>query len=159
MPRVIAVANQKGGVGKTTTVHSLGASLARYGVRVLLVDLDPQACLTYSLGLDPESMRASLHDVLAKRAHADLAITRVGDLSILPASIDLAAAEVQLMSRTGREYALARAIDPVISDYDIVLIDCPRPSAFSPSMALPLPTPCSFLCSVRRSRIEASGNF
>ena len=125
MPRVIAVANQKGGVGKTTTVHSLGASLARYGVRVLLVDLDPQACLTYSLGLDPESMRASLHDVLAKRVHADLAITRVGDLSILPASIDLAAAEVQLMSRTGREYALARAIEPVISDYDIVLIDCP----------------------------------
>lgn len=125
MPRVIAVANQKGGVGKTTTVHSLGAALARYGVRVLLVDLDPQACLTYSLGLDPETMRASLHDVLAKRVHADLAITRVGDLSILPASIDLAAAEVQLLSRTGREYALARSIDPVVHDYDIVLIDCP----------------------------------
>lgn len=125
MPQVIAVANQKGGVGKTTTVHSLGAALARDGVRVLLIDLDPQACLTYSLGLDPETLSSSLHDVIAKRVHADSAISRVGDLSILPASIDLAAAEVQLLSRTGREYALARAIDPVVGDYDIVLIDCP----------------------------------
>jgi chromosome partitioning protein len=125
MGRVLAVANQKGGVAKTTTTHSLGAGLAELGERVLLVDLDPQACLTYSLGIDSDSLDRSLHDVLAGRAEAAEVLVKSGDLTALPATIDLAGAEVHLMSRTGREHVLARAIKPLVGEYDTVLIDCP----------------------------------
>jgi chromosome partitioning protein len=125
MGRVLAVANQKGGVAKTTTTHSLGAGLAELGERVLLVDLDPQACLTYSLGIDSDGLERSLHDVLAGRAEAAQVVVKAGDLSALPATIDLAGAEVHLMSRTGREHVLARALKPLLDEYDTVLIDCP----------------------------------
>lgn len=119
------MANQKGGVAKTTTVHSLGAALAERGRRVLLVDLDPQACLTYSTGSDPEKLEASLHEVLmGKAAAADVLITQ-GGTHLLPATIDLAGAEVHLLTRAGREYALARALDPIKAAYDVILIDCP----------------------------------
>jgi chromosome partitioning protein len=123
--RVIAVANQKGGVGKTTTVHSLGAALAERGRRVLLVDLDPQACLTYSCGVDPDGLGRSLHEVLLGRARATDVLVKHDDLHLLPSTIDMAGAEVHLMTKTGREYALQRAIEPVRDDYDVVLIDCP----------------------------------
>lgn len=125
MVRVLAVANQKGGVAKTTSVHTLGVALADAGSRVLLVDLDPQACLTFSLGADPDNLERSLHDVLIHRTPAAEVILTVGGVDLLPATIDLAGAEVHLLSRTGREYALARAIAPIIDDYNIVLIDCP----------------------------------
>lgn len=125
MARVLAVANQKGGVAKTTTVHALGMALAELGERVLLVDLDPQACLTYSLGLDSDGLERSLHDVLADRAAAADVLVKAGDLAVLPATIDLAGAEVHLMSRTGREHVLARALRPLLPDYDTVLVDCP----------------------------------
>src|SRR5258705_9644679 len=97
MARVLAIANQKGGVGKTTTVHTLGAALARAQKRVLLVDLDPQACLTYSVGLDPESLPRSLHDVLVGRNKAADVIVDAGGMSVLPAAIDLAGSEVHLV--------------------------------------------------------------
>ena len=122
---MVAVANQKGGVAKTTTSHTLGAALAEKGLRVLLVDLDPQACLTYSLGAEPDTLDVSLHDVLVRRTKAADVLVKVGDLSLLPATIDLAGAEVHLLSRTGREYALAKAIGPVVDDHDITIIDCP----------------------------------
>jgi chromosome partitioning protein len=122
MTRVFAVANQKGGVAKTTTVHSLGAALAERGRRVLLVDLDPQACLTYSLGVDP---RGSLHDVIVHGMAVRDVVAKVGDLHLVPSSIDLAGAEIYLLSKTGREYALAQALDPISSGYDVVLVDCP----------------------------------
>jgi chromosome partitioning protein len=125
MGRVVAVANQKGGVAKTTTTHSLGAALAELGERVLLVDLDPQACLTYSLGIDSDTLDQSLHDVLAGRAEAADVLVKSGDLTALPATIDLAGAEVHLMTRTGREHVLARALKPMVGEYDTVLIDCP----------------------------------
>jgi chromosome partitioning protein len=125
MARVVAVANQKGGVGKTTTVHTLGVALARAGSRVLLVDLDPQACLTYSVGLDPESLPLSLHDVLVGRNKAVDAIVVAGDVSVLPAAIDLAGSEVHLVGRVGREHAVGRALEPVKDSYDVVLVDCP----------------------------------
>jgi len=124
MTRVVAVANQKGGVAKTTTAHSLGIALGRAGRRVLLVDLDPQACLTFSLGLDPDAIAVSLHDVLTGRNKAADAIVALGDVDLLPATIELAGAELALMARTGREQALARALEPVKDAYDIVLIDC-----------------------------------
>jgi chromosome partitioning protein len=126
--KVVAVANQKGGVAKTTTVQSLGVALAQQGQRVLVVDLDPQACLTFSLGFDPDDLAASLHDVLVRRAkiaEVSCAVPGVDGLFLVPATIDLAGAEVHLLSRTGREHVLARALQPVLSDYDVVLIDCP----------------------------------
>ena len=121
MGRVVAVANQKGGVAKTTTTHSLGAALAELGERVLLVDLDPQACLTYSLGIDSDTLDQSLHDVLAGRAEAADVLVKSGDLTALPATIDLAGAEVHLMTRTGREHVLARALKPMIGEYDTTM--------------------------------------
>ncbi len=126
MARVIAVANQKGGVAKTTTVHSLGTALAERGRRVLLVDLDPQACLTWSTGIDSDLLDRSLHDLLLGRVArpADVVVKR-GDLFLLPATIDLAGAEVHLLTRTGREYAVARALAPLLDEYDVVLLDCP----------------------------------
>jgi len=125
---VLAVANQKGGVAKTTTAQALGFALAEQGRRVLLVDLDPQACLTYSLGFDPDALSDSLHDVIVRRAKlADVRrpVRGVDGLSVVPATIDLAGAEVHLLTATGREHVLARALEPVLADHDIVLIDCP----------------------------------
>jgi chromosome partitioning protein len=128
MAVIFAVANQKGGVAKTTTVQSLGVALAESGSRVLLVDLDPQACLTYSLGFDPDALESSLHDVLIRRTKVDDVIRPVAGIEglfVLPATIDLAGAEVHLLSRTGREHVLARALEGVAGDYDVLLIDCP----------------------------------
>jgi chromosome partitioning protein len=125
MTRVIAVANQKGGVAKTTSAHTIGGALVEKGRRVLLIDLDPQACLTFSNGIDPDGLDLSLHDVMLGRAAAADVLVKAGDLHLLPSSIDLAGAEVHLLSRTGREYVLQRAIDPLLDSYDVVLIDCP----------------------------------
>ena len=131
------MANQKGGVAKTTTTHAIGYALAELGRRVLLVDLDPQACLTFSLGFDPDSLDRSIHDVFVRKAkvadvrlHVDSISTSTkaaaeGVLDILPATIDLAGSEVHLLTRTGREHVLARALQPVAADYDYILIDCP----------------------------------
>jgi chromosome partitioning protein len=123
--RVVAVANQKGGVAKTTTVHSLGAALVERGLRTLLVDLDAQACLTWSTGTDPDALERSLHDVLLGRCAAADAIVKVNDLHLLPSTIDVAGAEVHLLSKTGREYVLRRALEPLLGEYDAMLIDCP----------------------------------
>jgi chromosome partitioning protein len=122
------VANQKGGVAKTTTVHALGFALAEMGRHVLLVDLDPQACLTFSVGLDPDALHQSLHDVFVRKMKAADVRRLVGGvdgLDILPATIDLAGSEVHLLTRTGREHVLALALATVADEYDVVLIDCP----------------------------------
>jgi chromosome partitioning protein len=123
--RTIAIANQKGGVAKTTTVASLGTALAEQGRKVLLVDLDAQSCLTFSLGLDPESVELSIHDVLLGRVGAAMAIQPTEDgVDILPATIELAGTEAQLLSRPGREYVLRTALAEVSQAYDAVLLDC-----------------------------------
>lgn len=137
MTRVLAVANQKGGVAKTTTVASLGAALVAEGQRVLLVDLDPQGCLTFSLGTDPDKLPVSVHEVLLGEVEPDAALVQTPEgMSLLPANIDLAGAEAMLLMRAGREYALKRALakldgaaGPATSDgghdFDVVIIDCP----------------------------------
>src|SRR3954466_664412 len=124
-PRVIAVANQKGGVAKTTTVASLGTALAELGQRVLLVDLDPQACLTFSLGIDPEDLELSIHHVLTKGvAPTEVMVTTEDGVDLLPATIELARAEADLLTRTGREYVIRTVVEE-LDDYDWVLLDCP----------------------------------
>lgn len=126
LPRTIAVANQKGGVAKTTTVASVGAALADLGHRVLLVDLDPQACLTFSLGIDPEDLDLSIHQVLLGEAKpADILVTCEEGPDLLPATIELAGVEAALLTRPGREHALRAVLEPFAATYDRVLIDCP----------------------------------
>ncbi|MCV7435167.1 ParA family protein [Mycolicibacterium bacteremicum] len=126
MTRVLAVANQKGGVAKTTTVASLGAALTEKGRRVLLVDLDPQGSLTFSLGHDPDALPVSVHEVLLGEVEPSAALVQTPEgMTLLPANIDLAGAEAMLLMRAGREYALKRALDKVSADYDVVVIDCP----------------------------------
>lgn len=125
MTRIIAFANQKGGVAKTTSVVSIGIALAEQGFRILLVDLDPQGSLTFSLGLHPDSLEATIHDVLLGRLPLGKVILEAGRLAVAPSNIELAGSEVHLFTRTGREYELSRILDEVASDYDAILIDCP----------------------------------
>jgi chromosome partitioning protein len=125
MGLVFAVANQKGGVAKTTSTHALGVSWGAAGRRVLLIDADPQASLTYSAGIDPDALETSLYEVLVDKVPADDVVVSTDQFDLLPATIDLASAEIQLMSRAGREYALSRSLASMRSDYDITLIDCP----------------------------------
>lgn len=124
MAVIIAVANQKGGVAKTTTVHALAEAWSESGKRVLMVDLDPQACLTFANGFDPDELEMSLHDVLLGRTGAADVLVDTDFASLLPSSIDVAGAEVHLLTRTGREFVLARALKSVTANYDYVLIDC-----------------------------------
>ncbi len=130
----LAVANQKGGVAKTTSVASIGAALAELGHRVLLVDLDPQACLTFSLGIDPEDLEVSVHHVLTQGVDpAEIIIATEDGVDLLPATIELARAEADLLTRTGREHVIKGALEQLADDladteegpYDWVLLDCP----------------------------------
>ncbi|WP_193611992.1 ParA family protein [Nocardioides lijunqiniae] len=126
---VLAVANQKGGVAKTTSVASIGAALAELGQKVLLVDLDPQACLTFSLGIDPEDLELSVHQVLTKGLDPTEVILATEDgVDLLPATIELARAEADLLTRTGREHVVRGVIEDLDekgAGYDWVLLDCP----------------------------------
>lgn len=122
----IAVANQKGGVAKTTTVASLGAALAELKQRVLLVDLDPQGSLTFSLGIDPEDLDVTIAGVLLGTSLAEDAIVITDDgLHLLPSNVSLSQAEESLVGRTGREQRLRVALDKVAAEYDWILLDCP----------------------------------
>lgn len=126
MGKVIAVANQKGGSGKTTTVRSLGSAFAEAGRRVLMVDMDPQGSLTEGCGVTPYDLQTSVYHVLLGRARlADVLIEVEPGLSLAPTNIHLAAAELQLVPATRREDKLRQALRPLRDDYDYVLIDCP----------------------------------
>jgi chromosome partitioning protein len=128
MTTTLAVANQKGGVAKTTSVASIGAALAELGQKVLLVDLDPQSCLTFSLGIDPEDLELSIHHVLTKGLDpAEVVLATDDGVDLLPATIELARAEADLLTRTGREHVLKSALEDLAetTTYDWVLLDCP----------------------------------
>jgi chromosome partitioning protein len=126
VPRTLAVANQKGGVAKTTTVATLGAALTELGQRVLVVDLDPQACLTFSVGIDPEDLDKSIHHVLLGGVKAQDVLVEFDDApDLLPATIELATAEVQLTQESVPEQVLRAALRPLRASYDWIIVDCP----------------------------------
>lgn len=125
--RVLALANQKGGVGKTTTAVNLGAALADLGHRVLIVDLDPQGNASTGLGIDPRNFDVSMYDVLLHDVPLEDCIepTSIKNLFLAPSTLDLAGAEIELVPAMSREFRLRRAIEPVKDDFAYLLIDCP----------------------------------
>jgi chromosome partitioning protein len=150
---IVAVANQKGGVAKTTSVASLGAAFAELGKRVLLVDLDAQACLTFSLGVDPDAVTVSINEVLVVRGVSarDAIVVCADGVDLIPSVIELAGAEAQLLPRPGREYVLRSVLEPLRQDYDIILVDC-SPSlgvltlnALTAAQGVIIPMPCEML--------------
>ena len=151
--RVLAMCNQKGGVGKTTTTINLGAALAEVGRRVLLVDLDPQGALSVGLGVNPLSLDRTVYNLMLERdvsVEDVLLETGIEGLDLLPSNIDLSAAEVQLVNEVAREQTLRRVLAPVLPDYDLVLIDC-QPSlglltvnALTAASGVLVPLECEF---------------
>lgn len=151
--RVISMCNQKGGVGKTTTTINLGAALAEYGRKVLLVDFDPQGSLSVGLGLNPHEMDLTIYNALMQSdvSIADVIVSSgVPGMDLVPSNIDLSAAEVQLVNEVAREQSLQRILAPVLPDYDFVLIDC-QPSlglltvnALTASQGVIVPLECEY---------------
>jgi chromosome partitioning protein len=151
--RILAMCNQKGGVGKTTSTINLGAALAETGRRVLLVDLDPQGALSVGLGVNPLQLDRTVYNLLMER---DVTVddvmlkTNIAGMDLLPSNIDLSAAEVQLVNEVAREQTLLRVLTPVLDDYDIVLMDC-QPSlglltvnALTAAHGVIIPLECEF---------------
>jgi chromosome partitioning protein len=125
--QVVAICNQKGGVGKTTSTINLGAALAEYGRRVLLVDFDPQGALSVGLGVASQHLDHTIYNlIMEQRVPADEVVlpTSVPGMDLLPSNIDLSAAEVQLVTEVGREHALGRTLRPLVPRYDFILVDC-----------------------------------
>jgi chromosome partitioning protein len=151
--KIVAMCNQKGGVGKTTSTINLGAALAEYGRRVLLVDLDPQGALSAGLGVPHYELDHTVYNLLVEpRVSIDdvLIHTRVATMDLVPSNIDLSAAEIQLVSEVGREQSLARALHSIADRYDYVLIDC-QPSlglltvnGLACSDGVVIPTECEY---------------
>ena len=127
LPAVLAIANQKGGVGKTTTAVNLSAALAEIDLRVLVIDLDPQGNATTGLGLNPRDVNASIYDVLLQSVPLEDCVepTAIKNLFVVPATIDLAGAEIELVPQISRELKLKKAIDAIRDQYDLIVIDCP----------------------------------
>ncbi|WP_293771840.1 ParA family protein [uncultured Corynebacterium sp.] len=150
---IISMCNQKGGVGKTTSTINLGACLAELGRKVLLVDLDPQGALSAGLGLTHDEIEDTIYDVMLDNQvsiHSAIKPTGISGLDMVPANIDLSAAEIQLVNEVGREHTLARALRPVRRDYDFIIIDC-QPSlglltvnALACSDGVIIPMECEF---------------
>jgi chromosome partitioning protein len=151
MAQIIAVAMQKGGVGKTLTAINLGAAFAEQDRRVLLVDLDPQASLTDAVGIDASSLDASIHETLTQGLSVREVLHALETFDVVPATIDLAAAEQILNSQVSREFALADALAPVAADYDVIVLDCPPSlglltvNALTAAQSVIIPVACQYM--------------
>ncbi|MGH2654134.1 MAG: ParA family protein [Actinomycetota bacterium] len=151
-PRVVAVANQKGGVGKSTTAVNLAASLAELGLKVLVIDMDPQGNASTGLGIDPGRRIVGTYQVISQGTPADSAVmeTSVPGVWAIPSTIDLAGAEIELVGQISRENRLARAVEPLVQTYDLILLDCPPSlglltvNALSAAHELIVPIQCEY---------------
>ncbi len=152
MGAIIAIANQKGGVGKTTTSISLSSCLAEKGLKVLAVDLDPQANLTSGFGMEKGELEYTIYDVLIGKADIQQVIQKnvLENLDVVPSSLDLAGAEVELMSVVGKEFLLRNAFEPIRDNYDYIIIDCPPSlstltvNAMTAATAVLVPIQCEY---------------
>ncbi len=151
--RIVAICNQKGGVGKTTSTINLGAALTEYGRKVLLVDFDPQGALSVGLGVAPHQLDCTIYNLIMESgiAMSDVIMkTSLDGMDLLPSNIDLSAAEIQLVTEVGREQTLARTLQPAVGEYDYILIDC-QPSlglltvnALTAAQGVVIPLECEF---------------
>ena len=152
MGKIIAIANQKGGVGKTTTAVNLSACLGKLGKKTLIVDIDPQGNTTSGLGIDPRSIEESIYDCIINEVPVQNAIcsTTQNNLDCLPSNISLAGAEIELVSISDRESRLKKSLNPVLDNYDYIIIDCPPSlglitlNAFSAADSVLIPIQCEY---------------
>lgn len=164
MPKIVAIANQKGGVGKTTTSINIAASLAICGKATLLVDIDPQANATSGLGVQTKDLTVSVYECLIHGGNAQAAIvpSSLDNLKVLPATADLAGAEVELIQVESRELALKRALDPIRAQFDYILLDCPPAfglltiNALATASSVLIPMQCEYYAMEGLGRLMAS---
>lgn len=148
---VISIVNQKGGVGKTTTVWNLAASLAELDKKVLMIDFDPQSSLTICVGLEPNELQKTIYNVILGRTDINSTIIELSNYDIIPSMIDLAGAEVELSSKIGKEYILLKKLKEIQKQYDFILIDCPPSlgnltvNAINASHKIIVPMTCEYL--------------